>query len=62
MKKSELERELKECGWYFDKQCGNHERWTNGDLFVMVPRHQGKDLAKGTAKSILKIAKLNRRK
>lgn len=61
MKKSELEREMKAYGWYLDKQCGRHERWTNGDHFVMIPRHQGNDLATGTAKSILKKVRLNKK-
>ena len=39
MKKRELEKQLSKAGWYFCRHGGNHDVWTNGDIFESVPRH-----------------------
>lgn len=57
MKKRDLERQLKAYGWWFLREGGRHEIWTNGDTAEPVPRH--KEIAEPLAKKILKKAKLN---
>lgn len=39
MKRRELERKLKEFGWWFHRHGGNHDIWTNGELTEAIPRH-----------------------
>lgn len=39
MKKKELEKKLRELGWFFSKHGGAHDHWTNGQIFESVPRH-----------------------
>ena len=39
MKKKEIEKQLRECGWWFDRHGSNHDVWTNGELLEFVPRH-----------------------
>jgi mRNA interferase HicA len=55
MKKKDLERYLKELGFYFKREGGNHEVWTNGKISIPIPRHN--EVKEPTAKSILKQAK-----
>lgn len=59
MKKRELERKLAEYGWYFLREGGNHEMWTNGEHKVAVPRH--KEIVEHTARAIIRKATLNPR-
>lgn len=54
MKKRELEKRLRELGWWFDRHGGNHDAWTNGKLFEFVPRHA--EVKEGLARKILKKA------
>ena len=60
MKKIVLEQKLKELGWYFLRQGGNHEIWTNGELSEPIPRH--KEINEILAKKIIKKATINRGK
>lgn len=39
MKKRDLEKQLREAGWRFTRHGGNHDVWTNGELFEFIPRH-----------------------
>jgi mRNA interferase HicA len=39
MKRRDLERRLKECGWRFQRHGGNHDVWTNGEREEAIPRH-----------------------
>jgi len=39
MKKRDLEKQLKKLGWWFLREGGNHEVWTNGKENVALPRH-----------------------
>ncbi len=57
MKKRDLEQQLKVYGWWFLREGGRHEIWTNGNMTEPVPRH--KEIAELLAKKILKKAKLN---
>ena len=57
MKKRDLEKQLRECGWRFERHGGNHDAWTNGELFEFVPRHA--EIKEMLAKKILKKAKIN---
>ena len=56
MKRSELERKLKDLGWRFNRSGGRHDIWSRPikthELFV--PRHA--TLNMNTARSILKDA------
>jgi len=55
MKRRELERKLKDLGWWIDREGGNHTIWTNGLEKQPVPRHS--EVNEYTAKAILKAAK-----
>ena len=57
MKKRELEKKLRELGWYFYKHGGDHDHWTNGIEFESVPRHA--EVNEILARKILKTAKNN---
>jgi mRNA interferase HicA len=57
LKKSELEKRLKQLGWNLKRQGGSHEIWTNGKDIQAVPRH--KEIKEGTAKGILEFAGKN---
>lgn len=59
MKVRELERILRDDGWYVVKQVGSHRHYKHPVKSgkVTIPIHSG-DLDKGTAKSILKQAGL----
>lgn len=57
MKKRDLEKKLKEAGWWLARHGGNHDIWTNGNRTNQVPRH--KEVAEQLAKSIIKEAEKN---
>lgn len=54
MKKTLLERKLKELGWWKKREGGNHEIWTNGYKSLTVPRHN--EVAEVLALAILQSA------
>jgi len=54
VKKRELEKILKTLGWWFLREGGNHEIWTNGKHTQPIPRH--KELKEWTARGILRFA------
>jgi mRNA interferase HicA len=58
VKKSEIEHELRDCGWWLARQGHRHEVWTNGKVTEAVPRH--KEIDEYTARSILKKARAQR--
>ena len=39
MKLRDLEKALKELGWYLHREGGKHHIWTNGRKTLSVPRH-----------------------
>jgi mRNA interferase HicA len=57
MKLRDLERQLKELGWWFSLHGGEHDRWTNGKEQESIPRH--KEIKEYLAKKILKKAQEN---
>lgn len=57
MKLRDLERQLKDLGWWFSHHGGEHDRWTNGKEQESIPRH--KEIKEYLAKKILKKAKDN---
>ena len=59
MRVRELEKILKEDGWYVVKQVGSHRQYKHPVKSgkVTIPIHSG-DLDKGTANSVLKQAGL----
>ena len=59
MRVRELEKILREDGWYVVKQVGSHRQYKHQEKpgKVTVPIHSG-DLDKGTVNSILKQAGL----
>jgi mRNA interferase HicA len=57
MKKKDLEKRLSRHGWWFDRHGGNHDVWTNGEIFESVPRHN--EVNENLAKKILKKAEIN---
>jgi mRNA interferase HicA len=57
VKKKDLEKHLREAGWRFARHGGNHDAWTNGELFEFIPRHA--EVNEMLAKKVLKKAKAN---
>lgn len=55
MKRTQLEKILKNLGWSLDRHGRKHDVWTNGEYEIVVPRH--KEINEYTAKAILKEAK-----
>ncbi|WP_068470558.1 type II toxin-antitoxin system HicA family toxin [Candidatus Protochlamydia phocaeensis] len=54
MKKRDLEKKLSQQGWWLDRHGGNHDIWTNGEIYEPVPRHP--EINELLAKKILKKA------
>jgi len=40
VKHQELERALREAGWWLLRHGGRHDLWTNGEMTEAVPRHR----------------------
>lgn len=55
MKRVDLERKLKQYGWYFKRHGGKHDLWTNGEMEEAIPRHN--EINELLAKKILRTAK-----
>ena len=53
----EIIKALEKCGFEFSNQKGSHMKYVNGDRVVIIPNHS--EIAKGTLKSILSMAKLD---
>ncbi|OYQ66168.1 hypothetical protein B9G53_04910 [Pseudanabaena sp. SR411] len=53
-----VERILRKYGFVLVSQKGNHRKWrsSDGDLQVIVPYHQGRDLPIGTLRNIVVTA------
>ena len=56
VKKRDLEKALKDLGWWFLREGGNHEVWTNGKDTIAIPRHSevNERLARGILKGVQK--------
>lgn len=52
MKRVDLIKLLEENGWYFKRNGGNHDLYTNGEKTVPIPRHS--EINERLAKSIIK--------
>ena len=52
MKRRKLIRILEKNGWYFKRNGGNHELYTNGEQIEPIPRHP--DVNERLARSIIK--------
>jgi mRNA interferase HicA len=57
LKRRDLERSLKDLGWWFLRPGGSHDVWTNGLINTTVPRHS--EIKEMTAKGILNTASKN---
>jgi mRNA interferase HicA len=55
MKRRDLERAMKEMGWWFLRHGGRHDVWTDGDRQELIPRHT--EINEKLARSILHKAK-----
>lgn len=49
-------RTLKKFGFEYKSQKGSHMKYVNNDKIVIIPNHS--EIAKGTLKSILSMAKI----
>ena len=58
VKKADLDKRLRECGWWLARQGSRHEVWTNGKVTEAVPRHR--EIDEYTARSILRKAREQR--
>ena len=54
MKKRDLEKKLKELGWWNAGTGAKHDKWTNGKDAIPVPRHS--EINEFTARGIIKNA------
>jgi predicted RNA binding protein YcfA (HicA-like mRNA interferase family) len=52
MKRRKLIKILERNGWYFKRNGGNHELYTNGKQIEPIPRHP--DINERLARSIIK--------
>lgn len=57
MKKKTLEKTLKQFGWWFKRHGGDHDIWTNGEIFEPIPRHA--EINELLAKKIVRKARAN---
>jgi mRNA interferase HicA len=57
VKKSGLDRRLRDLGWWLERQGGRHEVWTNGEMTEAVPRHR--EINERLARSIVRKAQAN---
>ena len=55
VKKRDVEKHLKDLGWWLLREGGNHEVWTNGKETIALPRHN--EINERLAKAIIKGAK-----
>ena len=55
MKRKDLEKILRNLGWEFKREGGNHVIWSKENYRIPIPRH--KKIREGTAKAIIKQAK-----
>lgn len=62
MKSSELGKMLKRDGWYTVSQSGSHKKMKHPTKkgIIIFPDHGSKEMATGTAHSILKAAGLKK--
>lgn len=56
MKRKDLIKKLAENGWYYLRDGGNHDIWTNGKNTEPIPRHR--EIPETLAKLIIKRNKL----
>lgn len=52
MKRKDLINLLKDNGWYFKRNSGNHDIYTDGKAKMPIPRHN--EIDERLAKSIIK--------
>ena len=52
MKRKDLIKKLSQNGWYYKRDGGNHEIWTNGKVTEPIPRHN--EIPEQLAKAIIK--------
>ncbi len=57
MKKRDLEKKLSSLGWWFKREGGGHEIWTNGEDTEPIPRHR--EINEILAKKIIQVATSN---
>lgn len=57
VKKRDLERELTKLGWYLKRHGNKHDRWTDGEMYETVPRHN--EIDEELAQKILKTARIS---
>jgi len=59
MKRRDLERRLRELGWFFVRAGGRHDVWSNGEHEEAIPRHR--DINERLASAILRRASRKQR-
>ena len=52
MKRKDLIKKLVQNGWYYKRDGGNHDIWTNGKSSEAIPRHR--EINEMLAKDIIK--------
>ena len=56
MKRRDLIKKLEKNGWYYSRDGGNHDVYTNGRVSEAIPRHR--EVAERLAKKIIKRQRL----
>jgi len=54
MKRRDIEKRLRHCGWRLVRHGARHDVWAKGEKEIPIPRHN--EINEYTAKSILKEA------
>jgi len=55
MRRKDLEKALRDLGWWFLRHGGKHDVWTDGERIEAIPRHA--EINERLASAILKRAK-----
>lgn len=55
MRRKDLEKALRDLGWWFLRHGGKHDVWTDGERMEAIPRHT--EIHERLAKGILQRAK-----
>lgn len=61
LKAKDIIKVLRKKGFYFVRQKGSHQVWTDGkDLWTTVPMHLGEDIGRGLLKQIMNDLEIKR--
>lgn len=63
LKAKDIAKVLRKAGFYYVRQKGSHQVWTNGlDKWTTLPIHPGEDIGRGLLKEIMNDLDISRDK